>query len=99
MVGAGFPCAGVGKMKKYRFDPLWQAQVDAVRTGVMQTLRAIQAGQVDELELEKLHNFCATALALMQIEGAKSWALAKINAEVMWINAAIITNTEEKNND
>jgi len=62
---------------------VWQAQVDAVRSGVMAALRDIRAGTVDELELDKLQNFCLFALALMQAEGPKKWALAKVNAELM----------------
>lgn len=68
-------------MKK--IDPVWQAQVDATRSGVMQVLHAIRVGTVDEEELDKLHNFCLFALALMQAEGPKKWALAKVNAELM----------------
>ena len=64
-------------------DPYWRAQVDATRTGVMKAIRSIQAGEVDEAELEKLQNFCLFALALMQAEGSKKWALAKMNAEMM----------------
>lgn len=67
----------------YKRDPQWQAQVDATRMGVMQAIRAIQSGTIDEIELEKLQNFCLFALALMQAEGSKKWARAKLNAELM----------------
>lgn len=68
-------------MKKV--NPLWRAQVDATRSGVMRVLHDIETGTVDELELEKLHNFCLFALALMQAEGPQKWARAKVNAELM----------------
>lgn len=68
-------------MKKV--DPLWQAQVDAVRTGIMQVMRDIRTGTVDELDLDKLQNFCLFSLALMQAEGPRKWARAKVNAELM----------------
>ena len=66
-----------------RVDPYWQAKVDSTRTGVMKTIRAIKAGEVDEQDVERLQNFCLFALALMQAEGSKKWALAKMNAELM----------------
>lgn len=67
-----------------RVDPYWRAQVDSTRTGVMKALHAISNdNKIDEEELERLHNFCLFALALMQAEGSKKWALAKMNAELM----------------
>ena len=69
-------------MKK--FNPLWQAQVDATRKGMMQIFRNIRNNEpIAEEELDKLHNFCLFALALMQAEGPKKWELAKLNAELM----------------
>ena len=65
-------------------DPYWRAQVDSTRTGVMKVLQGIKEEKgVDEKDLERLHNFCLFALALMQAEGSKKWALAKMNAELM----------------
>lgn len=55
----------------------------ATREGVTQALRAIEDGSIDAEELEKLNNFCQFALALMQMEGSKKWARAKLNAELM----------------
>lgn len=66
-----------------KYDPHWQAQVDGTRIGVLKAIRSIKAGEVDEVELEKLQNFCLFALALMQAEGSKKWARAKLNAELM----------------
>jgi len=40
-------------------------------------------GEVDEEELEKLHNFVQFALALMQLSGPQKWTQAKFNAELM----------------
>lgn len=69
-------------MKRNR-DPVFQATVDHVRREVMRTIREIRAGHVDELDIDHLQNFCQFALALMQMEGSKKWALAKVNAELM----------------
>ncbi len=68
-------------MKK--IDPVWRAKVDATRAGVMQVLRDVREGEVNEEEVDKLQNFCLFALALMQAEGPKKWELAKLNAELM----------------
>lgn len=84
MADLNFYTTYVGQMKKYKVEPLWQAQVDATRVGVMQVFRTIRANEpVEEAELDKLHNFCLFALALMQAEGPKKWELAKLNAELM----------------
>jgi len=64
-------------------DPYWRAQVDATRMGMMKAIRSIRSGEIDEAEVDKLQNFCLFALALMQAEGSKKWALAKMNAELM----------------
>lgn len=71
------------RSKLHNKDPIWQTQVDATRAGVMKTIRAIKAGEVDELDIERLQNFCLFSLALMQAEGSKKWARAKLNAELM----------------
>lgn len=49
----------------------------------MRVINSINKGEVDEIELEKLHNFAQFALALMQICGPEKWAQAKLNAELM----------------
>jgi hypothetical protein len=49
----------------------------------MRTIRNIRAGDVNEEDLDKLNNFVQFALALMLIHGEKSWARAKVNAELM----------------
>lgn len=64
-------------------DPVFQSRVDHTRAEVMRTLRDIRAGYVNEDDVDKLQNFCLFALALMQMEGPKKWALAKMNAELM----------------
>lgn len=68
---------------KHSLDPEWQARVDATRKGAMNVIRAIKAGEVDEEQLDMLNNFVQFSLALMQMEGPKKWARAKINAEIM----------------
>lgn len=84
MVDCGLSFACVETMKKYKVAPLWQAQVDATRKGMMQVFRTIRNNEpVEEEELDKLQNFCLFALALMQAEGPKKWELAKLNAELM----------------
>ena len=69
-------------MKRNR-DPVFQATVDHIRREAMRTLREIRAGEVNEHDLEMLQNFIQFSLALMQMEGPKKWALAKVNAELM----------------
>ena len=64
-------------------DPIWQAKVAVHRREAMRTLREIRTGEVSEEDLDKLNNFVQFALALMQIHGEKSWARAKVNAEIM----------------
>ena len=68
---------------KHDLDPEWRYRVDATRRGAMNALRAIEAGVVDEVQLEMLNNFVQFSLALMQMEGPKKWARAKVNAEIM----------------
>ena len=70
-------------MPKKKFDYDWQAVVDGNRIGVMNVMESIRKGEVDEMELEKLHNFVQFSLALMQLSGPQKWAQAKLNAELM----------------
>jgi hypothetical protein len=69
------------KQKKIDYD--WQAVVDGTRIGVTNVMEGIRNGEVDEIELEKLHNFVQFSLALMQLSGPQKWAQAKLNAELM----------------
>ena len=69
------------KQNKIDFD--WQAIVDGNRIGVTNVIESIRKGEVDEMELEKLHNFVQFSLALMQLSGPQKWAQAKLNAELM----------------
>jgi len=64
-------------------DPVWRAKVTHTRKEAMRTIRNIRAGDVNEEDLDKLNNFVQFALALMLIHGEKSWARAKLNAEIM----------------
>jgi hypothetical protein len=61
----------------------WQAVIDGNRIGIAKVFESIRNGEVDELELEKLHNFAQFSLALMQLSGSTKWAQAKMNAEMM----------------
>lgn len=70
-------------MKRRRVDPNWQARVDVTRAGVMRVMDGIRRGEVDEVELDRLHNFLQFSLALMQLSGPEKWARAKMNAELM----------------
>jgi hypothetical protein len=70
-------------MPKKKFDYDWQAVVDGNRIGVTNVMESIRRGEVDEMELEKLHNFVQFSLALMQLSGPQKWAQAKLNAELM----------------
>lgn len=69
--------------KPPKVDPQWQATIDAYRSGVMRVINSINKGEVEEAELEKLHNFAQFSLALMQISGRERWERAKLNAEMM----------------
>lgn len=69
--------------KPPKVDPQWQATIDAYRSGVMRVINSINKGEVEETELEKLHNFAQFSLALMQISGRERWERAKLNAEMM----------------
>jgi hypothetical protein len=64
-------------------DPEWDAIINGYRIGVMRVINSINKGEVEEIELEKLHNFAQFALALMQISGREKWERAKLNAEMM----------------
>jgi hypothetical protein len=64
-------------------DPEWDAVINGYRIGVMRVINSINKGEVEEIELEKLHNFAQFALALMQISGREKWERAKLNAEMM----------------
>jgi len=64
-------------------DPVWRAKVGHTRKEAMRTIRNIRAGDVNEEDLDKLNNFVQFSLALMLIHGEKSWARAKVNAEIM----------------
>jgi hypothetical protein len=70
-------------MPKNKIDFDWQAVVDGNRIGVTNVMESIRKGEVDETELEKLHNFVQFSLALMQLSGPQKWAQAKLNAELM----------------
>jgi len=64
-------------------DPLWRIKVDHTRREAMRVIREIRAGDVNEEDLDMLSNFVQFSLALMQMEGEKKWARAKVNAEIM----------------
>lgn len=64
-------------------DPLWQYKVDHTRREAMRVMREIKSGAVSEIDLDMLNNFIQFSLALMQMEGSKKWARAKMNAEIM----------------
>lgn len=69
--------------KPQKPDPEWDAVINGYRIGVMRVINSINKGEVEEIELEKLHNFAQFALALMQISGREKWERAKLNAEMM----------------
>lgn len=69
--------------KPQKPDPEWDAVINGYRMGVMRVINSINKGEVEEIELEKLHNFAQFALALMQISGREKWERAKLNAEMM----------------
>ena len=67
-------------------DPTFQHRVDHTRTEAMRVLSDVRSGYVNSDDLDMLSNFVQFSLALMQMEGPKKWALAKINAEIMSLN-------------
>lgn len=69
--------------KPPKYDPEWDAIINGYRIGVMRVIASINKGEVEEIELEKLHNFAQFSLALMQISGREKWERAKLNAEMM----------------
>lgn len=64
-------------------DPLWRSKVSHTRKEAMRVIREIRQGDVNEDDLDMLQNFVQFSLALMLIHGEKSWARAKVNAEIM----------------
>lgn len=67
-------------------DLTFQHRVDHTRTEAMRVLSDVRRGYVNADDLDMLSNFVQFSLALMQMEGPKKWALAKINAEIMSLN-------------
>ena len=67
-------------------DPVFQHRVDHTRTEAMRVLADVRKGYVNADDLDMLSNFVQFSLALMQMEGPKKWALAKMNAEIMAYN-------------
>lgn len=67
-------------------DPTFQRRVDVTRTEAMRVLSDVRRGYVNAEDLDMLSNFVQFSLALMQMEGPKKWALAKINVEIMSLN-------------
>ena len=59
----------------------WQATVAACRTGIAQTLRDIEGGELDMADFEKLNNWCQFALTLMETAGPVAWEQARHKAE------------------
>lgn len=64
-------------------DPVFQHRVDHTRTEAMRVLHDVRCGYVNADDLDMLQNFVQFSLALMQMEGPKKWAMAKVNAEIM----------------
>ena len=73
-------------MKKKKVDPAWRLKVNTIRSGAMDAIRSIRAGEIDDIQLDMLQNFVLFSVALMEIEGPEKWALAKLNAEIMSLN-------------
>ena len=76
-------------------DPTFQHKVDHTRTEAMRVLSDVRRGYVNTDDLDMLSNFVQFSLALMQMEGPKRWALAKMNAEIMAINRGDYENRTE----
>ena len=64
-------------------EPKWRTKVAHTRKQAMKVISNIRAGDVNEEDLDMLQNFVQFSLAQMLIHGEKSWARAKLNAELM----------------
>ena len=53
-----------------------------VRREVSRVMVDLERGEVDALDLEKLHNFCMHSLALMSKVDQNTWERAKAQAEI-----------------
>lgn len=60
----------------------WALRRMNIRRGVVRVLKNIEAGEVDELDLARLHNFCQCALALLAKVEQPVWESAKKSAEI-----------------
>lgn len=69
------------KYKKYS-DGEWRFFVNNHRLGIADCIASIRSGKVDEALLDKLSNFCQTALMLMDKSGATEWQRSENKAEL-----------------
>lgn len=58
-------------------DPLWPRRVAALRLGVIGALRAIDAGEITDEQLQNLRGFAMNALKMMERGGPGAWQEAK----------------------
>jgi len=75
-------------------DPVFQHRVDHTRKEAMRVLHDVRRGYVNADDLDMLSNFVQFSLALMQMEGPKKWALAKVNAEIMALHRNQVEDEE-----
>ncbi len=60
----------------------WDDVMKANRAGVVRVLDAVRAGTVDELDLERLNNFCMIALMMQKKLGEVKYREAARTAEI-----------------
>lgn len=60
----------------------WDEVMRANRLGVVRVLNAVTAGTVDELDLERLNNFCMIALIMQKKLGEVKYREAARAAEI-----------------
>lgn len=77
----------------------WSHTRKDYRLGVTKALDAIRQGSIEELDLDKLHNFCMVALMLMSKVQEPVWRKSEKDAEIAGLLHKINTSMErEKEN-
>jgi len=64
------------------YDPHWAELRRLYRVKVTKVLQDIRNGSVDELDLDKLHNFCMDSLVLMSKVPESVWRKAEKDAQI-----------------
>ena len=73
------------------FDPEWAELRKHYRLNVNRVLNDIRSGEIDELDLDKLHNFCQDCFMLMAKVPMAVWRKAEKDASL----ADLLKDVEE----